>query len=101
MKKFFAVVAISLLPTLLLWLPFILRLEEFWSIPISQEGMATVIANYDGPLYIVIAKTLYNIEQIQANFQFPLPVEYYAAHFPLFPVLIRLLGEFYHLISGF
>lgn len=91
----------SLLPTLLLWLPFILRMEEVWSIPISPDGMATVIANYDGPLYLVIAKSLYNLEVIQSNFQFPLPLEYYAAHFPLFPVIIRLVGEFYHLISGF
>lgn len=55
-------------------------------------GMGTIVANYDGPLYIVAAKTLYAVDAIKANYSFPLPVEYYAAHFPLFPLLIRLFA---------
>jgi len=51
--------------------------------------MATIVSNYDGPLYLVVAKSLYNPDFIQTNFQFNLPTEYYAAHFPLFPLLIR------------
>jgi Gpi18-like mannosyltransferase len=54
--------------------------------------MATIVANYDGPLYLVAAKTLYNKVQIEANYQFPLPTEYYTAHFPLFPLLIKAFG---------
>jgi len=54
--------------------------------------MATIVANYDGPLYLVLAKTLYNTQQIGESFSFPLPLEYYAAHFPLFPALIRLIS---------
>lgn len=38
------------------------------------------------------AKTLYNKAAIEANYQFPLPTEYYPAHFPLFPLMIRLLS---------
>jgi Gpi18-like mannosyltransferase len=83
---------LSLVPTFLIWLPLILRMGTFWSIPLPQNGMATIVANYDGPLYLVAAKTLYNKTQIGANFQFPLPTEYYTAHFPLFPILIRLFG---------
>ena len=56
--------------------------------------MATIVSNYDGPIYMVIAKSLYNPEFIKWNFQFPLPLEYYAAHFPLFPFLIRLFSIF-------
>jgi len=82
----------SLLPTFLIWLPFFLRLESFWTIPLPQNGMATIVANYDGPLYLVIAKTLYNKTLITANYAFSLPVEYYAAHLPLFPWLIRLFS---------
>lgn len=100
MRRLGIVIALAVLPTLLLWLPFILHLEEVWSIPLSRDGMATVIANYDGPLYIVVAKTLYNLEQIQSQFSFPLPVEYYAAHFPLYPLLIRVVGELLHFVSG-
>lgn len=57
-----------------------------------QNGMATIVANYDGPLFLVVAKSFYNPEIIKWNFQFPLPLEYYAAHFPLFPVLIRIFS---------
>ncbi|MGA2910224.1 MAG: hypothetical protein ABSE04_00275 [Candidatus Microgenomates bacterium] len=91
-KGLIAIVAFSLIPTLLIWLPFLLRVGTFWSIPLSQNGMATIVANYDGPLYLVVAKTLYNKGQIESNFQFPLPAEYYTAHFPLFPLLIKAFG---------
>jgi len=88
-KNFAAVLALSLIPTLLIWLPFLLKLKKFWGIPLPQSGMAAIVANYDGPLFLVIAKTFYNLEQIRLNFSFPLPLEYYAAHFPIFPLLIR------------
>lgn len=87
-----AVLVLTLLPTLFIWLPFFLRIPQFWNMPIPQAGMATVVANYDGPLYIVVAKTLYNVQAIKDAFSFPLPVEYYAAHFPLYPLLIRAIG---------
>ncbi|MCX6704442.1 MAG: hypothetical protein NTZ07_03275 [Candidatus Woesebacteria bacterium] len=93
MLKGLAVAALlSLIPTFLIWLPLILRIGTFWNIPLPQNGMATIVANYDGPLYLVVAKTLYNKVQIGANYQFPLPTEYYTAHFPLFPLLIKLFG---------
>lgn len=79
---------ISAVPTLLVWLPFYFRFESFWGIPLTKDGMATIVANYDGPLYIVVSKTLYNPELV-GNFSFDLPSEYYAAHFPLFPLLIK------------
>jgi len=91
-KKLFFVSLFSLVPTILIWLPFFLRVPNFWNIPLPQNGMETIVANYDGPLYLVAAKTFYNKVQIKNNFQFPLPTEYYTAHFPLFPLLIKLFG---------
>jgi Gpi18-like mannosyltransferase len=41
---------------------------------------------------MVVAKSFYNKDFILSNFQFPLPAEYYTAHFPLFPALIKLFG---------
>jgi Gpi18-like mannosyltransferase len=76
----------------LIWLPFFLRIPVFWSIPLPTNGLATIVSNYDGPLYLVVAKTLYNKTAIKTNFQFPLSTEYYTAHFPLFPLLIKLFG---------
>ena len=99
-KRFFLVLLLSLVPTLLIWIPFVVKLKSFWGIPLPQDGMAVVVANYDGPLFLVVAKTLYNLEQIALNYSFPLPLEYYAAHFPLFPLLIylgiSLLNAFCH-----
>ena len=92
--SFFLILVFSLLPTILIWLPFFLKLNSFWGIPIPQDGMAVIVSNYDGPLYLVVAKTLYNKALIGGSFQFPLPTEYYAAHFPLFPLLIKFFGIF-------
>lgn len=82
----------SIIPTILIWLPFLFRVGSFWNIPLPKNGMETIVANYDGPLYMVAAKTLYNKAAIESNFQFPLPTEYYTAHFPFFPLLIRFFG---------
>ena len=84
--------AFTLIPTLLIWLPFYLQVENFWTIPLNSGGMATIVANFDGPLYLVVAKTLYNADVIRHTYSFPIPLEYYAAHFPLFPILIRGLA---------
>ncbi len=87
------ILGLTLIPTLAIWAVFFFKVPQINNILLPQNGMATVVANYDGPLYLVVAKTLYNTEAIKQNFQFPLPVEYYAAHFPLFPVLIRGLAQ--------
>jgi hypothetical protein len=92
-KQLLPILTLSLLPTLLIWIPFFLRLNSFWGIPLPQEGMATVVANYDGPLFIVVAKTLYNPDLV-GNFPFTLPAIYYTAHFPLFPILIKSISLF-------
>lgn len=93
-QKLILLAAMTILPTIFLWVPFFARLASIWNIPLPQAGMATIVSNYDGPIYLVIAKSLYNLEYIKWNYQFPLPLEYYAAHFPLFPFLIRLFAIF-------
>ncbi len=83
---------LSLLSTFLIWLPFFLRLTSFWRIPLPSEGMATIMKNFDGLYYVVIARSLYRPEIIEQLFSFPLSPSYYAAHFPLYPLLIRLFS---------
>ena len=92
LQKLLPVLALALIPTFVLWIPFAINIPEVWSIPLPQESMVTIVSNYDGPLYIVVAKTLYNLDLIAQNYSFDLPLEYYAAHFPLFPLLIRLVA---------
>lgn len=54
--------------------------------------MQVIASNYDGPLYIVIAKSFYDLPYIAANYSFPLPLEYYAAHLPFYPLMIKLFS---------
>lgn len=56
-------------------------------------GMRTVYQNYDGPYYAAVAKCFYNKECLGRSFDFPLKLEYYPAHFPMYPLLIRLMGQ--------
>lgn len=56
-------------------------------------GMRTVYQNYDGPYYAAVAKCFYNKDCLGKSFDFPLKLEYYPAHFPLYPLLIRLIGQ--------
>lgn len=55
--------------------------------------MKTVYQNFDGPYYAVIARCWYDKECIGKNFSFPLALEYYPAHFPLYPMTIGLVGQ--------
>lgn len=91
-KRLILIGLMALIPTFAVWLPYFARLKNFWTIPLPEAGMATIVANYDGPLYLVVAKTFYNQNLIKDNFQFPLSTEYYAAHFPLFPALIKIFS---------
>lgn len=52
--------------------------------------MEYIYRNFDGPLYIVVAKTLYNPAAIEKiGLEIPLSSQYFAAHLPLYPLLIR------------
>ena len=84
--------AFAIIPVLAVWMPFLARTESVMGVPVPTGGMQTIAANFDGPLYIVIAKSFYNLEYIAANYSFPLPLEYYAAHFPMYPIIIRLFA---------
>lgn len=68
-------VAATLVSTLVVW---------------SVVGMPTVYQNYDGPFYIAVARSWYDKQILGANYSFPVPLEYYPAHFPGYPLLINL-----------
>lgn len=59
----------------------------------AAVGMRTVYQNYDGPYYTAVAKCFYDKDCLGKSFDFPLILEYYPAHFPLYPLLIRLVGQ--------
>lgn len=92
-KRLLLFLSFTIIPVILIWIPFYLRLDSFWNMKLPQGGMATVVSNFDGPLYIIVAKTLYNPEKIASDYQFPLKTEYYSAHYPLYPAFIRLFSS--------
>lgn len=88
----------TLISTLFLWLPFILRLNNWFGLTITTPDFHYIFGQYDGPLYIIPAKTLYDINKIDIPGQglivsLPLSAKYFAAHFPLYPFLIRVGAE--------
>jgi len=91
-KDLILLIGIALLSTIFVWLPFFLQINKFFSISIPQGGMATIMKNFDGLYYIVISKSLYIPEAIKTMVPFDLSPLYYSAHFPLFALLIKLLG---------
>ncbi len=60
-----------------------------WATFYFNGRMNRIFANYDGPNYIVIAKCWYEKTCTGSSFSIPLPLEYYPAHFPGYPLLIK------------
>jgi len=84
---------IVIFSTFLLWIPFLLNIDSWFGLNFSNVDFATVYQNYDGLLYIVPAKTLYNLKAIaNLNLELNLSPIYFAAHLPLYPILIRTLA---------
>jgi len=59
-----------------------------------SRGSEVLWMNYDGPNYLVVEKTWYNPKEIARNFSNPIPIEYYPAHWPLYPLIIRLFDSY-------
>ena len=76
---------ISITVTFLVWLPFFFGFKE---------GTITLFKNYDGPNYIIIAKSWYDKNYIANHFSLPIPLEYYPAHLPGYPLTISILNLF-------
>lgn len=59
----------------------------------SPGGMDYIYRNWDGPGYLVVAKTLYNVDLINQINPFPfLAASHYAFQFPGYPLFIRLFS---------
>lgn len=96
-EKFFLpikIFLISTLPVFFVWLPFILGIDHFLFLKIKDGGFQNILRNWDGPSYLMLAKTFYNTEEIGNLLFSPLPHEYFFAHFPLYPIFIKILSFF-------
>lgn len=62
---------------------------------IENSNFQYIYRHFDGPFYIVAAKTFYQPEFIsKLGLETALPVKYFAAHFPLYPALISFFAPF-------
>src|SRR3990167_4818803 len=85
---YFTLLFIVLTSTLLVWMPFILKTSNF----------LTIYKNFDGPNYIIAAKSMYvpkDIEAINRDSSLSQNPLYFTAHLPLYPVLIRLASPLF------
>lgn len=92
-SPYFLIILLTLVSTFILWSPFILKLNYINDIEVPTPNFETVLKHWDGPLYIIPAKTLYNLDHPLFQ-QKPLGLsdQYFAAHLPLYPFLIRVFA---------
>ena len=110
LKHIAKIALISFLPPFLIYLPFTLKIPRLLFLDLGKDGMLNIYRNWDGPSYLIVAKSLYNPEIIKKLLFSPLPATYFSAHFPLYPLLIKLAniflpihqaGLFVNLLAGF
>jgi len=95
---YFTVVFAVLLTTFILWFPFLFRFSDWFGLKIERSSFDYITQSFDGPLYVIPAKTLYDINKIDVPgkgliISLPLSAKYFAAHLPLYPFLIRAVKE--------
>lgn len=86
LRPYLLIIAVVLVSTIVVWLPFLMK----------SNGLSflDIYKHYDGPLYVIPAKTFYNPQAIEnLHTELKLPVKYFAAHLPLYPILIRLMSQ--------
>ena len=86
------IVLVTILPLLLVYLPFLLHLKQLYFLNLGDSGMQQIYKNWDGPNFVLNAITGYDPIQIAKHTFAPKPYEYYANHFPLYSWCISLLG---------
>lgn len=94
-KKYEAYVTLALvvvLSSVILWIPFT-DLLSFAGLHIKNHDTGTIYRNFDGPLYIIPAKTWYNPKEIKKVYpdNTGKPI-YFAAHLPGYPATIAALA---------
>jgi hypothetical protein len=78
---------------ILFYLPFLLHAPSVANIPFNRQGMERIYGMWDGPVYITAAATLWDPDPHNPFYAWlGAPPSLYAARFPLYPLLIRLLS---------
>lgn len=95
------ILAIVLLSTFILWLPFILKVPSINGVSIQDISFSTIEKHWDGPLYVIPAKTWYNISNpIMKYSPLGLSPKYFAAHLPLYPLTIKIFSYLFGYVKA-
>lgn len=88
-----ALLCITLASTIMLWIPFIFKMSAIHDINTTSISFETVLKNWDGPLYIIPAKTNYDVSnQILVDNPMGFEDRYFAAHLPLYPFTLKFFA---------
>lgn len=100
-KPYIVLLFIVLLSTFIAWLPFLFRVSPWFGLRIDNPDMGYIYRQFDGLLYVVVAKTAYVPEAIRnLGLEIVLPERYFAAHLPLYPLLIRIFSVMFGYIKS-
>ncbi|MCX6726401.1 MAG: hypothetical protein NTY75_01130 [Candidatus Shapirobacteria bacterium] len=91
-RPYFLLLLATIIPALFIWYGFYLNLPKSLGFP--PTTLETIYANYDGPNYMIISKCWYNQDCIRQSYSLPIPLEYYPAHLPGFPLVIKYFSLF-------
>lgn len=92
---YFTLLFVVLTSTLLVWAPFLFKSESWLGLPTKGTTMLEIYKQFDGPLYIIPAKTSYDphlIKPLLRDSVLPQEPIYFAAHLPLYPFFIRIFS---------
>ncbi len=93
-------VALNLLATPLVYIPFYENRDGYLSISFSGFSMDNIYRYWDGPLYLVVAQTFYDPGNPAVGAFSDLSPGYYAAHLPGYPATIRLFSYIFGYANG-
>jgi hypothetical protein len=91
LKRYIQLIAVSILPVFAVYLPFVIGVRSLWGIPLGDNKLLTIFANWDGPNYVYNAITGYLPETISQT-PFLKSAGYYPAHFPTYSWLIKIFS---------
>ena len=93
-------VCLNVLATLLVYVPLYENRDGYLQLAFSGLSMDNIYRYWDGPLYLVVAKTFYNVGSPEIAAFADLAPGYYAAHFPGYPATIRAFSYVFGYPNG-
>ncbi|GIW63818.1 MAG: hypothetical protein KatS3mg091_620 [Patescibacteria group bacterium] len=92
LRHYLKLFLITFLPVCFILLPFYLKLNKLLFLNLNDKGLINIYQNWDGPNYLIVAKSNYDLETTRKLLITNTPDTYFTAHLPLYPYLIRIVS---------